>query len=821
MRFSMNWLNEYVDLGECLAEPKKLSHLVEQLGFEVEEVRHIPPAMPHVVVAQVKSFVPHPGADRLRLCQVLYKKHTAKTHTAPLSIVCGATNFKPGDYVVLALPGAVLPGPGAVLPGKLKIKKSKIRGEVSHGMLCSEKELGLKDTSEGIMVLPQAHPLGTSFTSTLPHSDSVLNIAITPNRSDCLSHIGMARELAALLQRPLRTPKLENALKTHSDTALQIEIQNYDLCPSYALCHLKNVRVGPSPDWLKRKLEILDHKSINNVVDATNYIMLETGKPLHAFDRAQIHGNSIFVGAAPASKSNTPKFRLLDGQEIGLTPEDLLILDAKKPLALAGVMGGLDSAVTHSTTEVLLESALFNAAAVRGCVRRHGIDSQSAYRFQHPMDISSVQHALGRVRDLILQLSPDSSAGPIVEKNRIEANSTTGATSPKQQAIKVSVPYMEKRLGSAVDESMFTKRLKALGFKVNPATAADSALSIVPPTYRKDIHITEDLIEEYARFNLYDNLATQLPPLRHAPLQSSQDFLAREKVVQAFVQHNFMQVVNHSFTGDAQHALFVKPNPQIIKVQNPLSEEYNTMRQSLAVGLFKNFLLNHLAHSHGQLFEAGYGFWQTPTHVEKALIGAVLWGDGLAQNPALVLKHKITHIMQRLGTRYQWDFEPQDLPLFLHPTQSLGLKLRGKTLGHIGSLHPYIAQHFKLRMPCAMFECELIPLATSPKKPILSPVPYPIVVRDISLVMPEHFKAGAVEVFMKKQGGEFLRELHIFDVFPLKAPVASKGDTPKKAVAYRLSYQKKTGTLTEAEIATAMEKLIKKLRANWPQIEMR
>ncbi|MCB0349873.1 MAG: phenylalanine--tRNA ligase subunit beta, partial [Bdellovibrionales bacterium] len=589
MKISLSWINEYVDVKDFFKKPEELASLLTGAGLEVEGYEDPSKKFNHVVIGHIVELGKHPNADKLTLCQV----DTGAGQ--PHQIVCGAQNHKQGDKVIVALPGAVL-------PGNFAIKLSKIRDVESQGMLCSESELGLKDQSEGIVILPKDAKVGQSYAEYSGACDIIFEINVTPNRADCLSHVGLAREISCLLDRPLKLPeaKIKTGAKKTKDH-IDVKLVNAELCPRYAGRSIFGVQVGASPAWLKNRLLAVGLNSINNVVDVTNFVMMEYGQPLHAFDAKNLKGEKIIVDMAKQNE----KFKSLDGTVIELSGEELTIRDGETAVALAGVVGGLNSGVTEKTEEIFLEAAHFNPRGVRRTSRKHGIDTDSGQRFSRGTDPENVLEAMNRAAALIQEL-----AGGEVAKDFYDLYPKPHARTP----IKVRKQILEERLGYAVDMSDFNKWMKRLHCKTK---VSGDTVTVEAPPFRFDIEIEMDLVEEYARLNGYDKIPESFPALQVRPTDSALSYINEQRAGELFKNEGYLEARNYNFLSpkwqselidEKQYAkLGLAAGGEAVNIKNPLSEETSQMRQSLLPGLLTN-LIHNFSHGalDGRLFETGF-----------------------------------------------------------------------------------------------------------------------------------------------------------------------------------------------------------------------
>ncbi len=813
MKISLRWLNEYVDVQEFFAQPEELAKKLTAVGLEVEGYEDPSKAFNHVVVGQVVKLDKHPNADKLTLCQVDVGDGTLR------QIVCGAKNHKQGDKVVAALPGAVL-------PGNFAIKLSKIRDVESQGMLCSETELGLKKDSEGILILPADAKPGTPYAKFAGLDDILFEVNVTPNRADCLSHIGLAREVAALIDKKVMLPK--NEIKTGGDAVqktLTVELKAKEMSPRYAGRAVWNVKVGPSPAWLKQRLEAVGLNSINNIVDVTNYVMMEYGQPLHAFDYNQLAGKKIIIDSAKKEK-----FKTLLGQELDLTGEELTIRDGERPVALAGVMGGLSSGVTDGTTNIFVESAHFHPMHVRRSSRRHGLSSDSAQRFSRGTDPEGVIEAMNRACALIQKV-----AGGVVSADHWDLYPQP----IKRQPIKVRLHTLDDRLGYKVDAADFVNWMRRLNCEVSaPTSGADAYVMVTAPAYRWDIEIEMDLVEEYGRMNGYDKIPEKFPELRSAPTSDSADFLNSSRVAHLVREQGYQQAVNYAFVNDSwQKGLYngeaykgcgVSAGGEVVRVMNPLSDEVNVMRQSLLPGLLTNLKYNyHQGNSFGRIFEignvfgvkvsAGGGSSGLPAvspwpYQETSHVGFVAWGRGQSvwqkssHNVVFELKSAIEGLLDGLNAaNYSWKAIPNDkAPSVAHPGQMISLFYQGQVIGFIATLHPLFKEQHKIREDVAVAEFDMsLLMRGQPKTPKYKKISkFPAVERDFTFLVSDKVAALDIVKEIEKVGGNLLQEARVVDVY--KGANVPEGHS---SLSFRIKLQDLEATLAEDKVNAVTQQI--------------
>ncbi|MFS4460222.1 phenylalanine--tRNA ligase subunit beta [Bdellovibrio sp. HCB2-146] len=808
MKISLKWLQEYVDVKEFFTKPEDLAEILTRAGLEVEEITNRAKDFNHVVIGKILEKDKHPNADKLSLCRV--STGEGLVH----QIVCGAQNHKAGDVVIVALPGAVL-------PGNFAIKKSAVRGVDSAGMLCSLKELGLAKESEGIAILPPDAPIGKAYAEYGGYDDITFELKVTPNRADCLSHFGLAREVGCLLSKEVKAPKAEPVTVSKSTKSeIALEVRTPDMCPRYTGRFIKGVKVGPSPAWLKQRLEALGMNSINNVVDVTNFVMLELGQPLHAFDAGFIGGKKIIVDRAVAGE----KFITLDGTEKTLTGIELTIRDASHPVCLAGVVGGKNSGVSEATKDIFLESAYFMPMAVRKSARAHGIETDSAYRFSRGVDPDGALRGLNRATALILEVAGG------------EAYSDHHDFYPnpvKKSPVTLSVQTVSDRLGYEAEEHKFVDFMKRLGCHVEKS---GTAYKVLPPTFRFDIEQDMDLVEEYARLNGYDHIPESLPVFAKMPTFQDKTFMLNRATSELLRAEGYSQAVNFAFVGSKAERAFLGSletlkaaglvaSEKAIHVMNPLNEEMDVMRSSLSFGLFRNLNSNfHAGNMQGKLFETGSTFavkedgsYSESTHLGLAIWGRTqnLWNKSLDYPVVYEAKAAVEALLKVLNiSSYTWvtPANKAEVPAFLHLGQYAQLLVEGKKVGFIGTVHPVLLEEAKIRVPAALAELDLDLLYKTQPRPyrIQSISKFPIVERDFAFVMPKTLKVGDVLKDIRKAAGALLLNVDVFDLYE-----GDKMEAGKKSVALRLWLQDKNATLQEAQISEVTTKVLESLKKNF------
>ncbi len=800
MKISLKWLCEHIDVQDFFCQPEELARLLTAAGLEVEEIEDKSTLFKNVVVGRVVTLEKHPNADRLTVCQVDAGEGQMR------QIVCGAKNHKAGDKVVVTLPGAIL-------PGHFEIKKSKIRDVESLGMLASESELGLKKESEGIFILPADAPVGKPFAEFAGLDDVVFNINVSPNRADCLSHLGLARELKCLLNRPLRVGDIQMTTSPEVNTkkTLTVQVQDPKLCPRYAGRVIAGVKVGPSPAWLKTRLESVGVNSVNNVVDITSFIMLDLGQPLHAFDLATLHGGQVNIAVA----AHGEVFTTLAGTELKLNGDELTIRDAKGAVCIAGVIGGANSGVSDQTHNLFIESAQFAMDSVRKTARRHGLQTDSAYRFSRGTDVSGVMRALDQACARIQQV-----AGGTVASDHWDYFPNPALP----RAIAVTAEYVAQRLGYPVSEAQLIDWLQRLDCQVEESAAG---LRVTPPGFRVDLEQNVDLVEEYGRLNGYDHIPETLPVLSYAPLPVDKAFMFESRLSELARDAGLAQCVNFGFTNSREQASLLGPvenfrscglemDPQAIAIQNPLSADFDVMRVSLLPGLVKNLLHNYRhGNGHGRLFELGHVFRKGPEgYLQDPRLGFVVWGVGQDlwhkqngdQQIFFALKGQIQFILKQLGVQ-QVQFNPwlTNAPALLHPSQTSTVFAEGRNIGFFATLHPKWCADQKVRVPVAVAELDVKSLGRGQPRTVKfkSVSKFPAVERDLAFVMPRTMASAEVESEIRKTSGALLQSLEVFDLFA--GPGLPEGHV---SIAYRMIFQDIEGTLNEERLTALHSQIV-------------
>ena len=788
MKVSYNWLREHVELD---APVERLAELLLQLGFEVASVERKGPAFRGVVTAKILEVVKHPNADRLRLC-------TVDDGSQKLSIVCGAPNVAVGQTVPLARIGAELPG------GR-KLTPAKIRGVESQGMLCSGAELGLGSDHAGIMVLGEGTPLGQDFAALQGPGDTILEVEITPNRPDVLSHRGLARELAAALRVPLK-PLKPLALHGVSGECPPITIEAKG-CPIYVGRLITGVKVGPSPGWLAARLESIGLRPINNVVDTTNYVMLDIGQPMHAFDAARLTGPEVRIRSARSGET----IKALDQKSYSLSDQIFLIADAEKPAAIAGVMGGLDSSVTEKTTSILLESAYFTPPTVRKSSQKLRLKSDSSYRFERGTDPELPLAASERAAALIAQVG-----GKDV---KVSAARVAGASPQPHPPISVTAGRINDILGSSFSEADIQGALHSIALKLDKH---GETLRFQRPSHRADLETPWDLAEEVARLLGYDKIPTQASAVALKPATVTPAETLVDRCRSRLSALGLMEAYNYDFVSEKEVERARLDQKLCPRLANPLSDDWTLLRPTLLLGLLRNAAtnLNHGATS-VRLFELGkqYRPGRETLHAAGLILGPAgerFWRA--ARTPDADFYDAKGLVAELLEGIPGIDTVPLraaaaalDADVFFHPGAALRLQSAKGPLGCVGLLHPSLARAWELDgRPVALFDLDLGALGElrSPAKRFAPFSQFPVSRRDLSLLVDTAKPYAELEAAARRAGGSFLQAVELVDVF------AGKGLPPgKHSVTIRFTFGTTERTLTDAEVNAAVDAILKSLTA--------
>ena len=793
MLISLNWLKQYIDLDGI--EINEMENALTMIGQEVEKIDIVGGNLDKVVVAHLEEVKKHPNADSLTLCKVNNGKEI-------LQIVCGATNHKTGDKVALAQVGARL-------KEDFTIKKGKIRGEESNGMLCSEDELGIGSDKDGIIILPEDAPVGVPFKDYLGINDTVFELEITPNRPDCLSHIGIARELSAYYGKELKYPETEikNEIEEKTSDNVKVTIEDSNLSRRYVTRILKNVTVKESPKWLKERIEAIGLRSINNIVDVSNFILMEMNHPNHVFDLDKIEGNEIKVKSAVKGD----KLVTLDEQERELEDGDIVICDSKKILALGGVMGGLDSEVTDNTKNILLEVAHFNSQNVRKTSRRLTLSSDSSYRFERGIDVEDSIKVINRLANLIQEV-----AGGEILNGYVDVYPVPH----ENKVAELNFERLNRFVGKVIPREKVIEILRNLEIDVKDN---GETLTLTAPSYRGDLELEQDYFEEVIRMYGFDNIENILPRVdinKNSTLDTTK-LTDRVKTICASV--GLKEVINYSFIPkDALQKLKFTgvSEDKLIDISNPITEDFVTMRPTLLYSLIKNAKDNMNRNvSNIRFFEVSRTFEKAEELAKEDIkVGIILAGenDKTLWNPKPVhydfydLKGIVEEIFSKL--KFQSFSIKRSVQTEFHPGRSADVFVGKEYIGSFGEIHPDVLENFGLNKKTVLvaeFNIELI------KKYINKPfvyqgiVKYPAVPRDLALVMNENILVGDVLKTIEKIDKK-VEKVELFDIYQ------GIGVEPgKKSVAISILLRDDSKTLEEKEINDIIDKILAKMKKDY------
>jgi phenylalanyl-tRNA synthetase beta chain len=793
MLVSLKWLKDYVDVQLAADD---ISHKLTMAGLEVEAIKNMAPQFSHVVVARILSVRNHPTADRLLLCEVTDGSQT-------YNVVCGAKNIAAGDIVPLAKVGAVI-------PGGYTIKSSVIRGEKSDGMLCSESELEIGDDESGIMHLPADLTPGTPLETALDIGDTVLDVNVTPNRSDCLNMIGIAREVAALTGKKMKPPAVK--VKESSEdinTLTSVNIIDSDLCPRYTARMIKNVKVGPSPVWLKIRLEAAGMRAINNIVDATNFVMLEMGQPLHAFDFRFLEKEKIIV----RKSRDQEEFTSLDGKSRILPAETLLICDGVKPVAIGGIMGGLNSEVKEDTKTILLESAYFNPPSIRRSARKLGMSTDAAFRFERGIDPEGVVNALNRAAQLIADLS-----GGTVCKNYIDEYPNK---IPVVRDIPLRIDRIRELIGIEITVKEVVKILRDIGMNIKKN--GKGAYLVTPPTCRVDISREIDLIEEVIRLYGYDRVPSNMPDVFITEMEDIPRLKLEENIRKAMIGNGYTEIVNYSFgTPVAADMLCLRENDErrrSVKITNPLGEDLSVMRTTMIYGLLDTAKRNT---NNGcfdlKIFEMGRVFLKRAKGElpeERNMIAGLATGkisDDLWNAGKNVDFYHLKGCLENIFYDLKIDnckYISNNTESFLHPGKSCAIMLNEKRIGLLGEIHPDVMERIDFKNNVYVFEINMdyLPKDYAGKKIVYQEISkFPAVMRDAAFVVSVDLEADRMLNVILEENEDLLENVYVFDIY--KGKGLPEGT---KSLGLRFSYRASSRTLTDSEVSSIHEKLLQKI----------
>ena len=783
MKFSENWLRTWVNPKLSSDE---LSHLLTMAGLEVEAQEKVAPMFNNVVVAEVLAVEKHPDADRLNVCQVNVGE------ALPLTIVCGAANVKAG----IKVPCARI---GAVLPGDFKIRQAKVRGIDSFGMLCSEKELGLAEESDGLWLLPFDAPIGKSLRDYLDLDDRLFTLKLTPNRSDCSGISGLAREVAALSGSAITPVSIVDMPVALADQ-IEVRVEDAAACPLYCGRLVKGVNAkAQTPDWMQRRLERSGLRSINAIVDITNYVMMELGQPMHAFDADRLSGG---IAVRRAKKGET--LTLLNDQAVVLDGQVLVIADEKKALALAGIMGGAGSGVDTDTQNVFLEAAFFHPDAIAGRARRFGLATDSSFRFERGVDFAATRQCLERATQLLVEIC----GGTVCAVSEVKG------MFPSRQAITLRASRVARVLGIQLDTEEIAGLLKRLQLEF---VLNGDVYSVIPPSFRYDLAIEADLIEEVARLYGYENIPALAPQTSLTMLPDSETQRPLSSIQQKLVMRDYQEIVSLAFV-EAQVERDLCGNDNPVALQNPIASNLSVMRSSLIGGLLAALRFNlNRRQPRVRLFEVGACFAKSNnTYAQTLRVSGIAYGNRLHEQwgakPAPVDFYDVKSDVEALFAPAALHFVAALHPA-LHPGRSAEIFCNDQSIGWIGELHP----NWQKDMPqaCIWFEVELDAL-TKVEVPHLKEIAKSLPVRrDLAVLVDEHVTVQSLTDAMHEARAPYVHEVVLFDVY--RGAGVEQG---KKSLAFRVLLQDTQRTLNDAEIEQSIAILVDALNKNGAQLRV-
>jgi phenylalanyl-tRNA synthetase beta chain len=795
MKFSENWLREFVNPDLTTVE------LVEQLtmaGLEVDGVSPVAKAFSKVVVGEILSVNPHPDADKLVVC-------TVGSGSEEHQVVCGAPNARAGIKIPFAMVGAKLED--------FKIKKAKLRGVESFGMLCSEKELGISDNHDGLMELPLDAPVGDDVRVYLELDDTIIDLDLTPNRSDCLGMTGLARETGLNNSLDVHYPDIQPFTSSIDDT-FPVELQAEDACPRFVGRVIRNINLNAeTPLWMKEKLRRSDLRSIDPVVDITNYIMLELNHPMHAYDLEKLKGKIVVRQSAEGEKID-----LLDGSEVALNAETVLITDDSGPIGIGGIMGGLGTAVTDTSKDIFLECAFFSPMAIAGRARSYGMNTDAAHRFERGVDWQGQVAAVERATRLLIEIA-GGEAGPVIDTHLEDQL-------PGHQDVMLRADRVKRLLGVEIPDSDIDNMLTRLGFDHQRDDFDGSAGWLVKaPSHRFDIAIEADLIEEISRVYGYNNLPVRTPVTSLEMAAAPEGEVTLEVICDQLVARGYHEAITYSFVDPATQRE-LDPVAEPVSLANPLSGEMSVMRTTLWTGLLKS--LNYNANRQQdriRLFETGLRFQQKPNQeslefqniTQDRMIAGVATGNRHLENWAdatqLIdfydIKGDLETVFELTGAANSFEFSAANHPA-LQRGQSAEIRRDGNLVGYLGLLDPRIQKKLDIRTQVFLFELKidaLIPKIVSDMTPLSR---FPEVRRDIAIIVDQVVNAGSIRACVESTADETLQNLKLFDVYQGKGI-----ETNRKSLALGLTFQHASRTLTDEEINNSMDRIVASLESEF------
>ena len=780
MRVSLGWLRDWVDMGSDVAA---LAHALTMAGLEIEGVERAGPALSGIIVGEVREVTKHPNAEKLNVCRVF-------TGTDEVQIVCGAPNVRVGMKAPLATIGAVL-------PNGTQIKQAKLRGIESFGMLCSARELALNEEASGLFDLPSHFVPGTSLVEALALDDTIFEVNLTPNRGDCMSVIGIAREVAVARRADLHAPAM-SPIQSEITDQFAVRLEAPQGCPKFVGRVIRGIDgKAASPFWMQERLRRAGLRPISAVVDVTNYVMLELGQPMHAYDLNRLH-EAIVVRFARAGET----LQLLDGRTVELTPDVLVIADTAKPLGLAGVMGGEDSGISDATTDVFLEVAYFDPATIAGRGRRYGLVTDASQRFERGVDPTLQERAIERATALLLECA-GGKAGPTI---------VTGTAAPNLEVAPIRVRHarVQKVLGVQIAPETVADLLRRLGMTLEGGPTEWRA---TPPSWRFDLRIEEDLIEEVARLHGFDNIPEQPAQIAQVLAPWSERRVRNERAADLLVDRGYHEAITYTFT-DANWQRILHEE-DALALANPISAELAVMRLSLWPGLLQAVRANqHRQQQRIRLFEIGRRF-AAGSGAETEVVSGVAVGGALAEQwgsesraiDFFDVKADVEALLALSGDLAGFRFTAER-HLALHPGQSARIWRGDRAVGWLGALHPERAARMDLTYPVFVFEIETDASLAADLPEYREISKYPAIRRDIAAIVDEELAADGLLATVRASGGELLKGVSVLSVY--QGRQIEKG---KKSIALGLQLQDTSRTLTDQEADAIVARVVEQLSA--------
>ena len=796
MNTSLSWIKAYVPDLDVTAQ--EYTDAMTLSGTKVEGCEELDADLDKIVIGQIDKIEKHPDADKLIVCQV-------NVGTEQVQIVTGAGNVHEGDKVPVVLDGGRVAGghDGSKTPGGIKIKKGKLRGIESYGMMCSIEELGStkemypEAPEDGIYIMPEDAEIGASAIEALGLNDVVFEYEVTSNRVDCYSVIGIAREAAATFRKAFIPPVVaETGNSEDVNDYIKVSVENTDLCPRYCARVVKNVKIGPSPEWMQRRLASVGIRPINNLVDITNYVMEEYGQPMHAYDLDTIADNKIVVKTA----QDGDKFTTLDGQERNMDQDVLMICDGEKAIGIAGIMGGENSMITDDVQTMLFEAACFDGVNIRKSSKRVGLRTDASGKFEKGLDPNNAKAAIDRACQLVEELG----AGEVV-----------GGTVDVYGKVKepVRVPFDAEKvnvlLGTEIPEAEMLKYFEMIGLEYDAA-----AKEVIAPTFRHDLFRLADLAEEVARFYGYDNIPTTLPTGEATTGKLSYKLRVEEVARDIAEFCGFSQGMSYSFESPKVFDKLLLPadSPlrRTVEITNPLGEDYSIMRTTSLSGMLTSLATNYNRRNKDvRLYELGNIYLPkalplTELPEERMQFTLGMYGNG----DFFSMKGVVEEFFEKIGMKKKETYDPNAAKPYLHPGRQANIIYENKVVGYLGEVHPEVADNYGIgeRAYVAVIDMpEIMEFATFDRK-YTGIAKYPAVTRDISMVVPKKILAGQLEEVIEKMGGAYLESYKLFDLYE-----GAQIKAGFKSIAYSIVFRAKDKTLEEADVAAAMKKILKAL----------